>query len=176
MVPRLGRALAIRPVRSLKHVHDTATSVVTAVVSDVVVAQAVDDPTLALTAQVHNGCTINAIYLRVEVLATGTYAGVPRVYMAVFKDPGGNLANPNPNGIGVSDNKRYVIHQEMRMVDDGSNTSQFPRTLFEGVVLIPKRLRRFGYNDQLHVLLQNGSGETTGISNACVQCIYKEFV
>lgn len=166
---------SIRPVQSLKHVVDTATSAVLAIQSVVPVIQAVQNPTLANTTQINQGSTVNAIYLRVEVLSTGTYAGVPRIYMAVFKDPGGNLAPPNANAVGGSDNKKHIIHQEMIMIDDGSNVSQFPRTLFQGVILIPKRLRRFGYNDELQVLLQNGVGETSGIANACVQCIFKEF-
>ncbi len=169
-----GRALRLRPVQSLKHIVDVATSAVLAVVSVVPVIEVVASPALGTTTQVNEGSTINAIYLRVEVLATNVFAGVPRLYMAVFKNPGNNLSVPNSNGTGSSDNKRYVIHQEMVMTG-GNETSAFPRTVFSGVIKILPRLKRFGYNDKLVVILQNGSGETTGINNACVQCIYKEF-
>lgn len=168
---------SIRPVQSRKHIVDVASSVVVAVATSIPVVIAVDSgPNLGNPADVKTGCTVNAIYLRAEVLATGVYAGVPRVYMLVFKNPGNNLAAPNPNGAGISDNKRYVIHQEMIMVTEpGASTSSLPRTLFQGVIKIPPRLKRFGYNDRLAVQFQNGSGETTGISNVCVQCIYKEY-
>ncbi len=174
-MPRMSRgALAIRPVRSLKHIIDVATSAVLAVVSTVPVIETVPTPGLGNPTQVHEGSTVNAVYLRVEALATNIFAGVPRVYMSVFKNPGNNLVSPNPNASGIQDTKRYIIHQEMTMLS-GATLEGFPRTVFQGVILIPKRLRRFGYNDRLSVLLQNGTGETTGISNVCVQCIYKEF-
>ncbi len=109
-------------------------------------------------------------------MATNQFSGVARIYMSVFKNPGNNLVGPNPNGSGVSDNKKHLIHQEMLMTAGTlSGTDNFPRTLFQGVVRIPPRLKRFGYDDKLFILLQNGSGETTGITNVCVQCIYKEF-
>ncbi len=132
-------------------------------------------PLLGSPADVKTGCTINAIYLRIEVLATNVFSGVPRLYFTVFKNPGNNLSGPSPNGAGISDNKRYVIHQEMTMTSGSISSTGFPRTAFNGVVRIPKRLRRFGYNDRLSIQLQNGSGETTGITNVCVQCIYKEY-
>ena len=171
-----NRALRLRPVQSLKHVVDTATSTVLAVQSVVPVIIAVQNPTLANVEQVNQGATISSIYLRVEAISTTSYTQVPRVYMAVFKDPGGNLAAPNANAVGGTDNKKHIIHQEMIMLSGVPATSEFPRTLFQGVIRIPPRLRRFGYNDELQVLLQNGVGETTGIANVCVQCIYKEFL
>jgi len=172
MVRRMN--LAIRPVQSLKHIVDVATSTVLAVQSIVPVIKAVQNPALGVPTEINQGSTVNAIFLRIEVLATNVFAGVPRIYMAVFKNPGANITAPNANGTGTSDAKKFLIHQEMVMVG-GNETSAFPRTLFVGVIRIPPRLKRFGYNDQLNILLQNGSGETTGITNACVQCIYKEY-
>ena len=170
------RGSSIRPVRSLKHIVDIPTSTVLAVASTAIVAQSVASPTLVNTNQVNEGCTINAIYLRVEAISTTSFTQVPRIYMAVFKSPGNDLTNPNPNGTGSSDVKRFVLHQEMVMLSGVPATSEFPRTLFNGVVKIPRSLRRFGYNDRLLVILQNGAGETTGIANACIQAIYKEFI
>ncbi len=167
---------SIRPVQSLKHIVDIPTSTVLAVQSVVPIVQAIDSPSIGNTNNVAQGSTINAIYLRVEVLGTTSFTQVPRVYMAVFKNPGNNLSAPNANGTGPSDAKRYVIHQEMVMISGtGLEGSGFPRTLFNGVIKIPPRLKRFGYNDRLVVLLQNGAGETTGIANACVQTVFKEY-
>ena len=46
------------------------------------------------------------------------------------------MAIPAANAVGGDDNKRYVIHQEMVMVQ--KITPSNPRTLFKGVIAIPK--------------------------------------
>lgn len=174
MAPRFSPSL--HPVVSLKHIVDVPSSTVLAVQSSIPIIEAEDTPTLASPTSVANGSRVNAIYLRVEVLGTTSFTQVPRVYMAVFKNPANNLISPNSNGSGPNDNKKFIIHQEMVMISGtGLEGSGFPRTLFVGVIKIPPRLRRFGFNDRLNVLLQNGAGETTGIANVCVQAIYKEF-
>ncbi len=89
--------------------------------------------------------------------------------MAIAKNPGGNLAMPNPNAVGVSDNKKYIIHQEMVMLEQSVNGN--PRTLFNGVIAIPRGYRRNGPNDQLQFLII-----APGVNiNYCFQCHYKEF-
>ncbi len=127
-----------------------------------------DNPTLAGTTDVQTGSTVNGIYLDVEVVAT-TSAALPNVYMYVIKNPGGNLTLPAANLVGSNDNKRYVIHQEMVMFQrqDGSN----PRTLFKGVIKIPKGYRRFGPDDFLQIMMLS-PGVTVEF---CLQCHYKEF-
>lgn len=170
----LRRQLSLRPVNSIKHVVDVASSVVTTIQTVVPLAEATDTPTIGAPASIQQGATVNAIYLRVECFATSTYTGVPRVYMAVFKNPGNNLIVPNPSNIGIDDNRKHVLHQEMTMVGNGALGS-FPRTMFQGVIRIPPRLKRFGLNDKLVVTFQHAAGETSGITNVCVQCIYKEF-
>ena len=172
----MPRRSSLRPVQSLKHIVDIPTSTVLAVQSVVPVIEAVTNPALSGVDKVNEGCTVNAVYLRVEVLGTTSFTQVPRVYMAVFKDQGGQQTNPNANGSGNNSLKRLIIHQDMIMISGvGLEGSGFPRTLFQGVIRIPPRLKRFGYDDRLLILLQNGAGETTGIANCCVQCIYKEF-
>lgn len=165
--------LAIRPVNSIKHVVDVATSTVTAVVSSIPLADATQTAPPANPADVNNGSSIGSIFLRVEVLSTGTFTTVPRIYMAVQKSPGNSIPVVDPNNVGTSDNRRFVIHQEMIMVAEGD--SAIPRTMFQGVIRIPPRLKRFGIDDRLVVSFQHGTGETTAITNVCVQCIYKEF-
>ncbi len=171
----LRTGLRLRPVNSKKHIVDVATSAVLAVLSAIPIIESNDAPVLGSPTQVLSGSTVNAIFLRVEALATNVFAGVPRIYMSVYKDPGGNAGNPNPNGSGIDDKKRFILHQEMTMLG-GNETSAFPRTVFQGVVRIPPRLKRMGYGDRVRILLQNGAGETTGITNVCIQCIYKEFI
>ncbi len=170
--------LAIRPVQSLKHVVDTATSAVAGgVTSTVIVAEAETDPSPLSPIDVHYGSTISSIFLRVEVVHVGgVWNTVPRVYMAVAKNPGNEHVVANPSSIGDSDLRRYVLHQEMTMVTAfTTNASTFPRTMFVGVIKIPRGFKRFGINDRLLVSFALDDGELTAIVNCCVQCIYKEF-
>jgi len=169
--------LAIRPVNSLKHVVDTATSAVAGgIVSVVILSEAEDAPVAANPTHVRIGSVINSIYIRVEVKATANFNTVPRIYMAIQKNPGNEHPSANPSSIGDSDLRKFIIHQEMTMVGEASdNSGGLPRTMFQGVVKLPSRYRRFGVNDRLICTFSLDDGETTAIVNACVQCIYKEF-
>ncbi len=136
--------------------------------NDTDVINTVDAPLISNPADVQTGCTVNAIYLVVEVNATSS-AALANVYMTVAKNPGGNLTLPLPNVVGINDNKKYVIHQEMVMMQQVTNSN--PRTLFKGVIVIPRGYRRMGPNDLLTVRLSS-----PGVNiNLCMQCHYKEF-
>ncbi len=133
----------------------------------------VDAPTLANTEQVETGSTVNAIYLNVEAYAT-TSAALSNIYMMVMKNPGGNITFPNANTVGSSDNKRYVIHQEMKMLQKEPTADSLggnPRTIFNGVIVIPKGYRRNAPDDRLQIQFFS-PGITTEL---CLQCHYKEF-
>ncbi len=130
--------------------------------------KAVDAPVLANVSEVETGSTVNGIYLKVEANATSS-AALSNFYMIVYKNPGGNITAPVPNTVGSNDNKRFVIHQEMVMFQQVTNSN--PRTIFNGVITIPKGYRRFAPNDLLELQLL-----TPGVTaNYCVQCHYKEF-
>ncbi len=129
---------------------------------------AVDAPVLANTFEVQTGSTINGIYLHVEIVATSS-AALPNVYMAITKNPGFNLTFPNANVIGSNDNKKYVIHQSMVMLQ--KQTGSNPRVLFDGVIVIPRGYKRFGPADRLQILLFS-----PGVTfDFCYQAHYKEF-
>jgi len=169
--------MGLRPVNSLKHIVDTNGSVSAGTQSITDVVNTVDNPAAITSNQVNTGCKVNAIYLRVEVKGRVTAGGVDNIYMYVYKNPGANLGNPPADSVGTNDNRRYVIHQEMLMTspfDSGTNTA-FPRTLFKGVILIPRGYRRMGVNDKLQVVLQHRAGEATQTTEFCLQCIYKEY-
>ncbi len=158
----------LRPVNRIKHVVDSQGAIAAAGGANVTLILASDTPDLATPAEVQTGSTVNGIYLKVEAYAT-TSAALANMYMIVFKNPGGNISNPVPNAVGVSDDKRYVIHQEMVMFQkqDGSN----PRTLFNGVIVIPRGYKRFGPNDSLLLRMT-----VPGVAvEFCLQCHYKEF-
>ncbi len=130
--------------------------------------KSVDAPVLANVSECETGSTVNGIYLKVEINATSS-AALANAYLFVFKNPGFNLTPPQGNVVGGNKNKKYVIHQEMVMLQQQTNSN--PRTLFNGVIGIPRGYRRNGPLDRLtcHVL-------SPGVNlNVCVQCHYKEF-
>ncbi len=169
LVFRSRRGLSLRPVNRIKHVTDKqfATALGVTEVTNLVVST--DTPVLANSAECETGSTVNAIYLRVEVVNTGTTGVLANCYMIVYKNPGGNLTIPAGNVVGGSDNKKYVIHQEMVMLNMTENGN--PRTLFQGVIVIPRGYRRNGPNDLINVDVFSPGVEITG----CIQSHYKEF-
>ncbi len=133
----------------------------------------VDAPVLANPDEVETGSKVNGIYLKVEAYATSSGA-LSNFYMMVFKNPGNNLVFPNPNVVGTSDNKKYVIHQEMVMLQKEPTMDSLggnPRVVFNGVIVIPRGYRRNGPDDSLRIKFF-----TPGVTaELCLQCHYKEF-
>ncbi len=163
---RLNRS--IRPVHRIKHQVDIQGGSALGVNTVNQLIDAVDAPTIGAVRTVETGSTVNGIYLKCEAYAT-TAGALSNAYMIVFKSPGGNIANIIPNAVGSSDDKRYVIHSEMVMLQKEINGN--PRTLFAGVIAIPRGFRRFGINDRLNIGIL-----APGVNiDFCVQCIYKEF-
>ncbi len=138
------------------------------------VARAVDAPSLANPEEVITGSVINGFYATVETVSTETGAGkITNLYAYWAKNPGGNLTFPNGNAVGASDNKKYVFHQEMVMVQANSTANGVPRNVFKGVIAIPKHMRRMGPNDKIELYYFIPS---TGVAvNICAQHHYKEF-
>jgi len=167
---RFRRSMALRPINRIKHVVDGNGTLASATVLPEDLITTSDVPTIANTKGVETGSKVNGIYLKVEVASNETVAGaVPNVYMAVYKNPGSVLAQIDPQTVGDDVNKRFVIHQEMIMLNNlkGGN----PRVLFNGVIAIPKGYRRFGPDDKLKMSLKAG---TTDIV-FCYQAHFKEF-
>ncbi len=164
------RSMRLHPVKSYKHIVDAEGSQVTTQ-SIVDLVNVVDAPVVTSENQVEIGSTIHSIYLRVEALhASGT--GRPNFYIYIMKNPGANLNNPQANSTGGQDEKRFIIHQEMVMLS-GDAGNGLPRTIFNGVIKIPRGYKRFGVKDKLQLALRGGT--TTMTYDFCVQCIYKEF-
>ncbi len=163
-----NRQSSIRPVHRIKHVIDSQQGATLGNQIFVTLAKSVDAPVLANSADVKTGSTINGIYLKVEVYAT-TSGALANAYLMVVKDPGTNVTFPNANIIGAFDLKRYVIHQEMVMLQKVTNSN--PRTLFNGVIVIPRGYRRQGPDDRLSLFVFS-----PGVNlDVCVQCHYKEY-
>ncbi len=164
--------MALRPINRIKHVVDSSQTIPTGTSFPIVLVSASDTPDLASTTEVLTGSTVNGIYLKVEVSSDEQTPGgvIPNVYMIVYKNPGDNISTIVPNTVGSSDNKRFVIHQEMIMLENtgiGGN----PRVVFNGVIKIPKGYRRFAPNDKLYVVMLAPQVDI----NQCLQAHYKEF-
>ncbi len=166
--------MGLHPVKSYKHIVDTNGLVSDTVsVTDLIVAK--DNPVLTEVNAVQTASTVHGIFLNVGISTQTPFGGVPRVYFIVFKNPGTNLIIPDPAGSGSNNNKKFIIHQEMIMLSNSPPTepSIFPRTMFKGVLKIPRSYKRFGIGDKLQLALK--TPDVTGLADFCVQCIYKEF-
>jgi len=178
MSPPLRRALAIRPVNSVKHVVDVVTNALGTLIATVDLARVVDSPVFTAVDQIHVGSAIKAIFLNIQAITIVTVStGKPSLYMYVLKNPANeiNTTNMNPDQVGSNQRRKFVIHQEMLMLSKNS-ADNFPRTLFKGVVRIPQRYQRMGIDDRLQVVLgwsQSVDGGAT--ADICLQSIYKEF-
>ncbi len=158
----------LRPVKSYKHVVDIQGGLALGTQLNSILIDAVDAPVLTGAAGVEVASTVRAIYLKVEVYATSA-AALSNVYMTVMKNPSNALTAPAPNAVGVSDVKKQIIHQEMVMIQQVAEGN--PRTLFKGVIRIPRGYQRMGQDDTLLLSLLS-----PGVAIFfCVQCIYKEF-
>ncbi len=163
--------MSTRPVQRIKHVvDDSATLAAAATFANSLIA-AKDAPVIGNTNEVITGANVNGIYLKVEVASNEAFdtGAIPNVYMMVLKNPGANLTFPNPNAVGADDNKKFVIHQEMIMIENAIGGN--PRVLFNGVIAIPKGYRRFGPADTLQVRVFSPAINIA----LCLQCHYKEF-
>ncbi len=159
---------SLHPVNRIKHVVDSQFATSAGTAANVQLILTSDTPDLATNNEVETGSTVNAIYLKVETNAT-TSAALSNFYMIIFKNPGNVLTAPAPNAVGISVLKKYVIHQEMVMLQQVDNSN--PRTVFNGVIVIPRGYRRNGPLDTLNLrVLSPGTN-----NQVCIQCHYKEF-
>ncbi len=163
------RSMALRPVHRIKHVVDSQFAQALGTQLNITLVKSVDAPVLANEEDVETGSKVNGIFLSVEVTNTDVTGILANAYLIIFKNPGGNLTIPTANAVGLDDNKRFVIHQEMVMLQMVDNSN--PRTLFKGVIVIPRGYHRFGPNDLLVCGIFSPGIELTGY----LQCHYKEF-
>ncbi len=163
---------ALVPINRIKHVIDSSATLAGAAVSGFQLAITADSPTLSGTSEVMVGSKINGFYIRFEVASNEDtdLGAIPNVYFYVWKNTGGNLTRIAPNAVGSNDNKRFVIHQEMTMIENSVRGGN-PRTIFNGVVVVPKGMRRMAPNDLWEVVILSPALNIA----ACMQAHYKEF-
>ncbi len=159
---------SLRPVNRIKHVIDVQGATVAGTQSNNLISVGVDNPVQATTTDCAIGSKVNGFFIVAEVYAT-TSVSLANCYFGLFKNVGGNLTNPPLNLVGINDNKRYMIHQEMVMLQKQDDSN--PRTLFKGVIAVPRGYRRIGPQDQWVV-----SFLAPGVNiDFCFQVHYKEF-
>ncbi len=163
-----SRRNSLHPVNRIKHVVDQQLAVSLGSTSFVDLVDTKDAPVLANVDEVETGSTINGIFIKCECYATSS-AALANAYFYLAKNPGNNLTLPQPNQVGSADEKRFVIHQEMVMLQ--KVTPSNPRTLFVGVIVLPKGYRRNAPKDKWTVGLFS-----PGVNlDVCIQAHYKEF-
>ncbi len=165
-------ASSLHPVNRIKHVVDSSATLAANTTLNTPVITTDDNPAIANTADVLTGSKVNGIYLKVEVASNETedVGAIPNVYMAVFKNPNNALTGlPIANVVGASFLKKWFIHQEMIMIENSKGGN--PRILFNGVIVIPKGMRRFAPEDRLVVSVFSPAIDIA----LCLQCHYKEF-
>ncbi len=94
---------------------------------------------------------------------SGSTSGVVNWY--IWKNPGGQLTTPDPTNTGVSDNRRWILHEEKGLFATQDGTPM----VFKGVIKIPPRMRRIGDGDEIQVVIQTENDA----AEFCVQAIYK---
>ncbi len=171
MVARFRRSRMVGKQR-IKHVIDSSATSGAGGVFKIPLVAAKDSPVLANTVEVETGSQVNGIYAKIEVASNEVQdvGAIPNAYLMFYKNPGGNLTMPQPNAVGASDNKRYIFHQEMVMIENtgkGGNA----RILFNGVVAVPKGYARMGPNDEINVDVYSPAMDMA----VCLQAHYKEF-
>ncbi len=164
--------MAMRPINRIKHVVDLSSTIAANAAGTFIVALATDTPTLGVTNSVETGSKINGFYIRFETASNEAIdaGAIPNFYFMLVKDVGSNLTFPKANVVGSNDNKRFVIHQEMTMIENkgqGSNA----RTVFNGVIVVPKGMRRMAPADAWIIKTVSPALDTV----QCLQCHYKEF-
>ncbi len=172
VMPYHRRGMSMRPIHRIKHVIDSSATLAKATTSFFTLVQTVDAPVLATTTQVETGAKVNGFYIRFEVASNDPIdlGAIPNFYFYVWKNPGGAITRLTPSSIGDDVNKNKVIHQEMTMFENkgqGGNA----RTVFNGVVVVPKGMRRCSPADKWEVVFLSPSLDVA----VCMQAHYKEF-
>ncbi len=169
------RFSSLHPVNRIKHVVDQQISVPVNVNLLNVIVNTVDNPGLGTAIEVETGSTVNNIFCTIEAIATETSTGkTPNFYIYFYKNPGSNISTfPNANNVGINDNKRFIFHQEMVMIQGNASDDGVPRNVFKGVIKVPKVYRRNAPGDQIGIAYFVPS---TGVAlQVCLQAHYKEF-
>ncbi len=165
---RGNRGSALRPINSIKNVRYLESSIGTTKV-DLTLINAVDSAGIAASADVERGCTINQVYISLDICGLAATGVLQSTTVYLIKNPGANLTTPTPRTEGTSNEKKFIFKtwNYMTMRNQDGN----PPYHWEGWVKIPKGYRRFGTAD----LLQMVAACTTAAGHLSVMALYKWY-
>ncbi len=163
------RGLSLRPVNSIKN-YFLADIGISGTPSNIVAAKAVTSPSPTVTNDVSHGCNIKAIYLTIDVCGIAGTGVLNVADMYIMKNPGDNLAEPDPKAWGGSNEKKFIFRTWRAMImrnQDGNVPYHW-----EGWVPIPFRYQRMGTDDTLIFMVECTSGLT---GHASFSFLYKWY-
>ncbi len=169
-MPSFRRALAIRPVTSLKHeitwtnlVQDASAGILIEII------EAIESP--ATPDQVDIGSIVKSVYFEFNLNGVDNSGASQVFHWMIMKIPAGLAISSAANY--MTDQKKFVLKRGMEMLPAiplGSGGTVQTKRIF--VVKIPPRLRRFDDGDTLKLVYIATSASAI---NFCGFSIYKEF-
>ncbi len=134
-------------------------------------AEEVDSATLAAPASVTVGAKINTVYIEAWFYGAAVDNVNSPIGWGLFKSPGTNLVAPTLSVSGSDDNKKWIFAQGKGLV--GNQAAGQPGYLVRGWFSLPKKMRRWGHDDALFLVIENN---TANILNICWLAIYKWYI
>ncbi len=164
------RALAIRPVNSLKH-ETTWSNLGENASTDKVVTliNATESPVTGVDVDI--GSVVKSIFVETNLNGVDNSGSVQVFHWFIMKVPAG-LTTPSA-AVYQSDQKKFILKRGMEMLPEiplGSGGTVQTKRIF--VVKLPPRLRRFDDGDTLQLRYISSSASSI---NYCGIAIFKEF-
>ncbi len=163
---RYRRALARRPINSVKNIQDsTAIGVAAGVTTTVTLAAAVNDYAGG-NADVPIGAKVSSIYVFFQIQPQ---AAQGQVDAYIIKASTTQMAGaPAPGATGGSPTRRFILHEEKGIPGAYNNGS--PPLTFRGVIKLPRGRQRFGEDDLVQIRVSCATAY-----DFCVKAIYKFY-
>ncbi len=138
--------------------------------TQVIVSNAIDAPTTAVSNTVRRGCMIKAIWLSIDVCGLAASGVLQTTSFYFMLNPGSNLTPPNPRTEGTSNEKKYIFKtwNAMTMRNQDGNTPYH----WEGWIKIPKKYQRQGIDDQFQLQFIT----TTAAGHFATFALYKWYI
>ncbi len=136
----------------------------------IIIAKAVTSPSPTTTSDVSHGCMIKAVHCTFDGCGLAGTGVLNNMNFYLIKNPGDNLALPDPGSVGSSNEKKFVFREFKHMVmrnQDGNVPFHV-----EGWIKIPRVYHRMGTDDTIKCVVINTSGVTGHFST---QFVYKWY-
>ncbi len=173
-MPR-SRALALRPVNSVKHeITWSNLSQNASTVQNILLVKGVDNPVATTASDVHVGASVKWIYIEFNLNGVDNSGVVQIFHWLIFKNPQNKYITSDTDPATYNqDYRRQILKRGMEMLPEipiGSGGTVQTKRIF--TVKLPRGFLRIGQDDAIN--LRYKSTSTSGI-NFCGIAIYKEF-